>query len=384
MPVGPDGGLIQALALDPGQPAVMYCASYTYPRNPLSFRSTDAGGSWQAGGSFELPDVSGMVVDPHRAGNVYACGRGSRLWRSTDVGLRWSGIDLPGQASELAADPFAAGRLYASGSVEADLKQPAVFVSTDYGSSWTPTVLDTVEGHAASFQADRDIPGLLFAGCDRGRLFRSTDGGATWHTRNAGLPGEEVVLSLALGPAVGLAGTNAGVFRTTDLGGLWQPVSGPQRVSDLEFGAAGVAYARGRDSAERVFVSTDYGASWAPTALDSAMVASSRLVLHLRQSDTVFLNVAGGVLKTTDRGASWRFANRGLRFATVYTVGVDPRDDRSVYVAAHDCRVFRTTDLGETWSRCSGFWCIENGMCCGFGFAAADTVELVYAFEGSG
>ena len=48
----------------------------------------------------------------------------------------------------IAADPLVSGRLFASGYTYSTYPVPTVAISTDYGQSWSPVVLDPDTGYA--------------------------------------------------------------------------------------------------------------------------------------------------------------------------------------------------------------------------------------------
>ncbi len=94
------------------------------------------------------------------------------------------------------------------------------------------------------------------------RLFRSEDGGASWQEQTAGLA---AIRALAPDPAVPgrlLAGTDAGLFASADLGAHWLP------LGDLPAGAVIRQFARdgsvwyAATTAAGIFRSTDGGAHW--------------------------------------------------------------------------------------------------------------------------
>ena len=389
IPIGPYGDQVQGLALDPNNPDVLHAVAYGYPRNALSFMSTDAGATWQPRGTFSLPDAYGLACDPHVPDLVYGCSRGVEFWRSTDAGLSWDFVVAPGPIRSVCPDPHVPGRLFAAGFLDPIDARPAAFVSTDYGVSWSAHRFDSLFGPMKVCRVDPQRAGVAWAGGDSTRLFRSTDAGLTWHDRSGGLPSGDAVSGLAINPAnpdIVLAGMVSGMYRSTDAGGSWSRVAGPERVIAVEFGAAdpGVAYALGRDSCELVYVSADTGVSWTVAGPDTAILKSHDLSVDPRDSDVAVVNSYRGVVRTTDRGATWRFANRGIRFSHCYTVGVNPGDGRNLFVGAHECRVFSTGDCGESWSLCDGFWCIENGRCCALAVAPEPGGDVVYAFEGYG
>jgi photosystem II stability/assembly factor-like uncharacterized protein len=119
-----------------------------------------------------------------------------------------------------------------------------------------------------------------------------------------------------------------------------------------------------------VFRTTDGGASWVPItdgkvplgSTGSIAVADSdpRIIYLGTGSDGVRSNVSTGrgVYKTTDGGESWQFA--GLRDAgQIGAVRIHPTDPNTVWVAATgdifkanaERGVFKTTDGGKTWKK---------------------------------
>ncbi|MBN2536913.1 hypothetical protein JXB37_01405 [candidate division WOR-3 bacterium] len=386
LPIGPDGGHVQALGRSDADPDRLWAVSYNYPSPPVCFRSTDRGESWSPAGEFELPDVAGLRVDPHQAGLLYACSRGVELWRSTDAGETWNIVITPGRVRALAPDPFTPGRVYGAGFTAQGAVWPQAFVSTDFGLTWSATALDTSYGIMLCCEADPSVPGVAWCGGDSGRVFRTTDGGASWCPRSAGVA-RVPVLSVAVCPGdpdIVLCGTALELYRTTDGGAGWRAGAGPEEAFGLGFlpGEPRMALAAARDPEPRAWLSSDYGANWSAQTPDTCLFRARVLVVDT--AGVAFVDGLAGVARTTDYGATWRYSNRGIRFAHAYTITVNPRDGDEMFTGVHGCRVFRTTDAGASWNRCNGFWCIENGMCCALAVAPGPDSTLLYAFEGYG
>jgi hypothetical protein len=85
---------------------------------------------------------------------------------------------------------------------------------------WTP--IGPYGGTVFALALDPATPTTLYAGTDGGGVFKSPDGGDTWHAVSTGLTGRYVT-ALAVDPATPTtlyAGTNrVGVFKSTDGGG---------------------------------------------------------------------------------------------------------------------------------------------------------------------
>src|SRR5512143_47053 len=104
VPIGPDGGNIVALGLDPQQPATLYALPYEYPDGPRVFKTTDGGGAWNVVGTLPDYNVSMLLVDPHESGYLYGL-TSSLVWRSTDGGASWDNYTPPTYATSMATDP---------------------------------------------------------------------------------------------------------------------------------------------------------------------------------------------------------------------------------------------------------------------------------------
>jgi photosystem II stability/assembly factor-like uncharacterized protein len=384
--IGPDGGNVTALALDPGQPATLYALPYEYPDNPRVFATSDGGAAWASVG--RLPDysVNALVVDQHQSSCLYGM-TSSAVWRSTDAGVNWSSSPLPASAMGIATDPFAAGRVLLGGYSYTSYPEPAVMVSTDYGQTWGLSVLDTDTNYTYCIAFDPVNPGIAYAGCSYGVVFKTTDAGAHWTSASAGLGSGTSVQALAVNsanPQVVLAAGSDGVYRTTDAGGSWQRAGEMSAAFDVALTAANpaLAYCVGYDTAPHLYVSTDTGATWTVQPGNMQPGKGGSLVTDPSAGDVVYAPGATGVLKTTDRGAHWTAANSGIRIATISTISVSQWRRRSVYLEAAANGVFESQCAGDTWTRCADF--LSCGSICGIGLAPGTDADVLWALEGSG
>ena len=85
---GPEGGYVEALAIDPSTPARLYAGTW----GGGVFKSTDSGSSWSpANGDLTSPFIQGLAIDPSTPTTVYAGTRtGGVVFKSTDGGSSWS------------------------------------------------------------------------------------------------------------------------------------------------------------------------------------------------------------------------------------------------------------------------------------------------------
>src|SRR5262249_2422450 len=104
----------------------------------------------------------------------------------------------------------------------------------------------TVSAFAIDHGPGTSVWGTLYAATDGSGVFRSTDGGSSWVSMNAGIAGDDLsITALALDPlppATLYAGTATGkVFRFTTGGGSWQVV-GSSLPGDVVSGCGAGAY----------------------------------------------------------------------------------------------------------------------------------------------
>ena len=287
----------------------------------------------------------------------------------------------------MAADPLVSGRLCASGYSYSGYPVPVVMTSTDYGQSWSTTVLDPDTSYAYCVAFDPVHSGTAYAGCLYGLLFKTTDGGANWDSACSGLPDNAAVQKLAVNsgnPDIVLAGTGVGVYRSTDGGGSWGRVGAMTSAFDVALTPAdpALAYCLGYDTAPCLFVSTDTGATWTPQPGNSQQSKGGSLITDPSNSDVVYSPGVRGVIKTADRGASWALANTGIRIATISTINSSPWDMRNVYVECSENGVFRSHDAGTSWTRCEDF--LSCGNICAIGLGPGTGADVIWALEGSG
>jgi hypothetical protein len=176
-----------------------------------------------------MNDGGFMAVSPLNSniifatGNVYNAAYYVGVSHSSDGGTVWEHdtIGLGTRGWAVAFDGVDTNRVYVGG--DSAYSYPALLISTDLGATWTMSNT----GLAGTVNVLLTIPGngeLVYAGTNNG-LYRSTDAGATW----AVTPLTSQVRTLVadpLRPANIYAGTyGAGVHASTDGGTTWTPMN---------------------------------------------------------------------------------------------------------------------------------------------------------------
>ena len=192
---------------------------------------------------------------------------------------------------------------------------------------------------------------VAYAGTDAG-VYRTTDDGLSWQPRSEGLPAARVTaLAASLAdPDLVIAGTmGSGLHRSTDGGLSWTPAAGGHSdVGDLV--ATATAFFAG--TAGGAYRSTDGGATFTPSGLSGLDVRS---ITHQALSGNLFaaLGIAGDARRSTDGGATWIPASTGLGGTNLYTIAAHPDSAAVFYTGGlgfgSDRDLYKTTNAGLNW-----------------------------------
>lgn len=200
---------------DPGNPKVIYAAT-AYG----IFRSDDHGKTWvERNRGLASTFTSEILVDRGNSARLLAATE-SGVHISANHGERWESAGLEGKGVRtLVQDPARAGIFWAG------TEDDGVYRSEDGGKSWHSSNhgagLITVYGIAV----DPKHPDTIYLGTHEGGVYRSHDGGKSWRQKNAGLK-NLIVHALAISPSnpeIVFAGTiNGGLYRSADGGESWE------------------------------------------------------------------------------------------------------------------------------------------------------------------
>ena len=314
-PIGPTGGFrYETIGAD--STGVIYAARY---RHAGVYRSLDRGSNWELVAPFSMPSFAASRTA------VFLVDGGGRLQRSSDRGATWSRVELYSAKGDSAMATIAAspdGALYAM--TRAFFPTPAeILRSTDDGASWATLFTPGERGvRIVGFARD----GSTFIDADDSS-YRSSDRGDTWAT----MPGLDRAIGDVRHDAAGRLYTAFGrlLHVSTDHGLTWtagDSILGGG-VSHLAVAHDGTIAAAGSGT----FVSSvDQGSTWRVASLPTpGSFVPSALVAAGSDFYTSGVSVAGvtedvGLLRSTDRGASFQSVGRGLpgpAIATVQAVG---------------------------------------------------------------
>jgi hypothetical protein len=200
------------LTADPANASVLYLATTRV------WKSTTAGEAWVplpttvSGGPWGDDNIRAISIAPTDAATIMI-GKGNRVLRSVDGGTTWivMASGLPGRTvTSIAFSPTNSNIAYAS---VAGTSGPSVYVNTD-GVHWMASAAGLPTFSAQVLRFDPTDPSTMYAGTDVG-VYRSTDSGATWSPFGTGMPAVSVY-DLRILP-------DGSVFRAATHGrGIWE------------------------------------------------------------------------------------------------------------------------------------------------------------------
>ena len=308
-----------------------------------------------------------LAIDPHDHSVVYA-GTNGGVFKSIDSGAHWSpvnaGLPMPGSAEQLggpyvfslAIDPLNTATVYAGVSFAGNVlfAEPmgrGVYKSDDGGNSWHAANTGIEDRIVYALAIDPVTPTTLYGvgQVDPARhgpsdVFKSTDGGASWS-----LSVPMFASYLAIDPQAP-ATVYAGIFKTTNGGTIWAQMSVGFGITALAINPtnSSVVYAAGGSG---VFKSTNAGSSWTPVNTGLPILFVRALAMDLQSPETLYAGLEGGaIFKTTNEGATWIPVDTGLEGSRINSLAVDPEAPTTVYAATvHG--VLKTINGGDQWSR---------------------------------
>jgi len=370
-----------ALAVAPSNDLVVYAGTGEGAMSGDSYfgngvlKSTDGGETWSqvSGDYFVGVSISQLVVDPTNADILYVSvlhGRGGSrrttptvhsrygIWKSTDGGVNWTMLKVSQgnkgtkEATDVVIDPQNPNILYAS------FWGDAIYKSINAGKTWLP-VMNFVDlpspNFAASetrFQIALSHPspggdGTLYTGFDwidaegyhPSRVFKSTDGGASWNILPGGTSPDNVE---------GYCGGQCWYDNVIEVAPDDENVVFAGGQFDYGIGSGGI------------YRSDDGGMTWKNLGWDQHPDHHA-FAFDPSNSMNVLIGSDGGVWYSTDRGGrpnagdplsavTWQNLNGGgLQIAQFTSIATVPQIPNRFWGGTQDNGTLRKSTLSQTW-----------------------------------
>ena len=337
------------------QPFTFYMAQV----NGGVWKTKDAGRTWMP--IFDDQDtgsIGSIVVAPSDPNIVYVgsgeglhrpdLSTGNGVYKSTDGGATWTGLGLRDsqQIPNMAVDPRNPSRLFvaALGHPYGPNEERGIFRSTDGGRTFEKVLYKDENTGGNDVDIDPSNPDVVYATLweerqgpwenavwagTGGGVFKSTDGGATWKPLTTGLP-QVVQANLAISPA------------------------NPKRIFAAVAGTDQAGMLDGARGTQGIYRSDDAGETWTRITTDarpSGRIGGGDLPMplpHPKDPDTVIM-ASTVSWKSTDGGKTWA-AFKGAPGGEDYQNGWFNPDNPDIVLLAADQGAVVTLNGGATWS----------------------------------
>lgn len=382
--VGPTsvGGRVRSIALHPTKPEWIYIGA----ANGGIWRSTDAGGSWNALMDFENSSSMGQIeIDHNNPSVLYAATGedrggsygypGSGIYRSTDDGKTWKVIGLAevGAFTCFEVHPLNSNLLFAGGANS----NPGFYRSENAGSTWERTFNFVVSDMTINPNDQNEV----FIGSPGNGIYRSRDAGKTW--KQLTVDGQEYgYVTVQLAPSdpkilyaliEGAADKLGYIYKSTNSGDSWSLLysSEPtffngQGSYDIYISVhsnnPNIVLAGGID----VFRSSDGGANWENKTnvyTGGDMHPDQHCAAFLPENpNIVYAGNDGGMMKSTDAGITWEVINNQLAITQYHAFAIDQSKKNLNLGGCQDNGTISNESLryGDIVGGDGGFTCVDH------------------------
>ena len=364
--IGPfRGGRTRAATGVPSQQNVFYMGQV----NGGVWKSDDYGRTWTPIFDREsTQSIGAIAVAPSNPNIIYvASGEGlhrpdlsvgNGIYKSTDAGKTWTHLGLRDglQIPALAIDPRDPNRVFAAvlGHPYGPNEERGLFRSADGGQTWQRVINKNENTGASDVEIDPSNPDVMYASMwearegpwednnevngTSGGLFKSTDGGNTWHPLTNGLPKDLAQIYVAIAPSdtrrlyatVAIASGPLSFYRSDDAGENWSKVTDDPRPSG-RIGGGDLAIPRvDSKNADVVYSastvtmrSADGGKTWSSFRGAPGGDDYQNLWINPTDPNIILLVSDQGAIVTVNGGATWSsWYNQPA--AQIYHVAVTP------------------------------------------------------------
>jgi len=346
--IGPfRGGRTRALCGVPSQPNVFYVAQV----NGGVWKSDDYGRTWNPIFDKEPTQSIGAIAVAPSDPNIIYVGSGEGLhrpdlsvgngiYKSTDAGKTWTHLGLVDgqQIPALAVDPRDPNKVFAAvlGHPYGPSDERGIYRSTDGGQTWRKVISKDDNTGGSDVEIDPSNPDVVYASMwevregpwedgnefngTNGGLFKSTDGGSTWQPLTNGLPKDLSQIYLAIAPSnsqrlyatLAEASGKLSVYRSDDAGASWAQITTDPRPAG-RIGGGDLSIPKvDPTNPDLVYVvstvtmrSTDGGKTWSGFRGAPGGDDYQNIWINPNNGNIILIVSDQGAIVTVNRGASW-------------------------------------------------------------------------------
>ncbi len=355
--VGPNGGDIRAVAIDPKDKNKLFATTV----DSQVYRSVDAGKSWKYLVTFNRPQITldNLMIDSQDSNRIYVSGHRHKepggFFRSEDGGETWKeSKDLRNQAIHALTQSDKNPKMLVAGGFG------KVFLSFDSGENWKETkdekpfsalIVDSVA-------VDPRNVDILFAGTSW-RAYKSIDGGKTWVLKKDGMIDDSDVFAIDINkqnPDHIVASACSGIYESYNNGEVWKKIQGipsqsrrTRAILQNPSGNGGV-YA---GTTEGFWMSADSGKTWSLTTQRELEVNS--IAVNADEPNKIFIATNNyGLMVSNDGGKNFTISNGNLTSRFILEITPDIQKPNRFYATSKNTATgggffFISDDNGQTW-----------------------------------
>jgi photosystem II stability/assembly factor-like uncharacterized protein len=346
--IGPfRGGRTRAAAGVPGQPNVFYVGAV----NGGVWKTDDYGRTWNPIFDREsTQSIGAIAVAPSDPNIIYVSSGeglhrpdlsvGNGIYKSTDAGKTWTHLGLGDgqQIPALAVDPRDPNRVFAAvlGHPYGPSAERGIYRSTDGGQGWQRVISKDENTGGSDVEIDPANPDVVYAAMwevregpwedanefngSGGGLFKSTDGGGTWHPLTNGLPKDLSQIYVAIAPSdtrrlyatLAAASGKLSVYRSDDAGDSWSQITTDPRPAGRIGGGDLPIPKVDPKNPDLLYVvstvtmrSTDGGKTWSGFRGAPGGDDYQNLWINPKNGDVILIVSDQGAIITVNGGATW-------------------------------------------------------------------------------
>ncbi len=356
--LGPDGGDVRSLSVDPHNPGHVFLGTST----GSIFVSDDGGHNWarfaHLGGDDYVLDH--ILIDPQNPKRMFVSAwsvenqQAGDIFRSHDGGKNWEALEgMRGKSVRAMAISASDPKVLVAGALD------GVFRSKDGGNRWERI---SPPNHAEiknieSIAVDPKNPDVVYAGTWH-LAWKTDDGGANWRHINKGMIDDSDVFSVIVdssNSSIVYASACSGIYKSESSGDLFHKLQGipfsarRTRVLKQDPSNPNTVYA---GTTEGLWKTLDGGKSW--KRVSNPEVVVNDVLIDPRNSNRVLLATdRSGVLASDDGAQTFSASNHGYTHRYVSSILSDSDDPNTIMVGVVNDRefggVFVTHNNGQQW-----------------------------------